>query len=247
LTKAILFILCAVFVATAQSQYSAAGRPGAKTVVLYDQMVDGIALLEGNVVLVNKGDEISLATRDGLIYAVHLQGIEAPGKSQPFGIEAARQLAVMVQGMDVTVAVRNKPDADGRYTGSVYLDGQDIGLWLLTKGLARNTPRDGQISDVAQAKYSDAEQKARTDRIGLWKDDKAISPQATDAGTTATARSPKNGGKTPISPTPKNVVAETRTYTLGPRGGCYYINPQGSKVYVDKGLCNKTVSKAVQP
>ncbi len=30
----------------------------------------------------------------------------------------------------------------------------------------------------------------------------------------------------------------SRKYTLGPRGGCYYVNSKGSKSYVDKSLCN---------
>jgi hypothetical protein len=29
-----------------------------------------------------------------------------------------------------------------------------------------------------------------------------------------------------------------RTYHTGPRGGCYYISSSGSKVYVDRSLCN---------
>lgn len=29
-----------------------------------------------------------------------------------------------------------------------------------------------------------------------------------------------------------------RTYTRGPRGGCYYISGSGRKVYVDRSLCN---------
>jgi hypothetical protein len=27
-------------------------------------------------------------------------------------------------------------------------------------------------------------------------------------------------------------------YIRGPRGGCYYINSHGNKVYVDRSLCN---------
>ncbi len=29
-----------------------------------------------------------------------------------------------------------------------------------------------------------------------------------------------------------------RTYTRGPRGGCYYLSPSGKKVYVDHSMCN---------
>jgi hypothetical protein len=28
-------------------------------------------------------------------------------------------------------------------------------------------------------------------------------------------------------------------YILGPRGGCYYINENGNKTYVDRDLCKK--------
>ncbi len=30
----------------------------------------------------------------------------------------------------------------------------------------------------------------------------------------------------------------SRTYIRGPRGGCYYINSNGNKTYVDRSLCN---------
>lgn len=30
----------------------------------------------------------------------------------------------------------------------------------------------------------------------------------------------------------------TRNYIRGPRGGCYYINSNGNKTYVDRSLCN---------
>jgi hypothetical protein len=44
-----------------------------------------------------------------------------------------------------------------------------------------------------------------------------------------------------IKPVVKKVQkegTETRTYITGKRGGCYYINSKGNKVYVDKSLCN---------
>ena len=33
-------------------------------------------------------------------------------------------------------------------------------------------------------------------------------------------------------------TADGRTYLKGSRGGCYYLNSSGKKVYVDKGSCN---------
>lgn len=32
--------------------------------------------------------------------------------------------------------------------------------------------------------------------------------------------------------------SSTRNYITGPRGGCYYINSNGNKTYVDRSMCN---------
>ncbi len=42
--------------------------------------------------------------------------------------------------------------------------------------------------------------------------------------------------KSSLKTTP--AVTTNRTYIRGPRGGCYYLSPSGSKVYVDRDLCN---------
>lgn len=43
-----------------------------------------------------------------------------------------------------------------------------------------------------------------------------------------------------VKPTNNNSSSVTsgRTYIRGPRGGCYYINRNGNKTYVDRSLCN---------
>lgn len=41
------------------------------------------------------------------------------------------------------------------------------------------------------------------------------------------------------SPQPKmQSVTVGRQYIRGPKGGCYYINRNGNKSYVDRSLCN---------
>lgn len=42
---------------------------------------------------------------------------------------------------------------------------------------------------------------------------------------------------TPGRPVTEVTPPEARTYILGPRGGCYYLNSSGRKVYVNKELC----------
>lgn len=40
-------------------------------------------------------------------------------------------------------------------------------------------------------------------------------------------------------PTPKPTPTKNeRRYIRGPRGGCYYINKNGNKTYVDRSLCD---------
>lgn len=42
-----------------------------------------------------------------------------------------------------------------------------------------------------------------------------------------------------VEPPPaRKTVLSDRVYIIGPRGGCYYINSSGKKVYVDRNKCN---------
>jgi len=38
---------------------------------------------------------------------------------------------------------------------------------------------------------------------------------------------------------PRIELVQQRRYILGPRGGCYYINRNGNRTYVDRGLCRR--------
>jgi outer membrane biosynthesis protein TonB len=44
---------------------------------------------------------------------------------------------------------------------------------------------------------------------------------------------------TPAKTTPKPVVSVAHTYITGPEGGCYYINSNKNKTYVEKTFCKK--------
>jgi hypothetical protein len=53
---------------------------------------------------------------------------------------------------------------------------------------------------------------------------------------TATSSDTPSPAETP-SPEPTRSTAG-RNYIRGPRGGCYYMSSSGSKVYVDRSMCN---------
>lgn len=66
-------------------------------------------------------------------------------------------------------------------------------------------------------------------RNGKWQ---AVAWQSTIVPNADTATKPK--AATLVSP---GTTTGGRIYQKGPRGGCYYLNSSGSKVYVDKAYC----------
>lgn len=65
----------------------------------------------------------------------------------------------------------------------------------------------------------------------------AVEPSATPPLTlrsTTTQSGPTQTSTVPSAPR----SGDTRGYTRGPRGGCYYISSSGKKTYVDRSLCN---------
>lgn len=200
-----------------------------------------VSLIEGRVILVYDGDTLSVETKDRKIFSIWLKGVDAPEVGQDYGKKSRKSLTEFVEGKEVRVILHKKGMYD-RFVGSVYLDGQDVGLRQLEAGMAWYFKRYGyeQTADERR-KYAQAEQTARSEKLGLWKNDNPTAPWDFRNGTAN-----KDNDKNIIVETPKNPTGETggasnptgRKYILGPRGGCYYVSESGRKVYVkDKSLC----------
>lgn len=43
----------------------------------------------------------------------------------------------------------------------------------------------------------------------------------------------------PFAMKPRLELVQQRRYIRGPRGGCYYINRNGNRTYVDRSLCGR--------
>lgn len=208
-----------------------------------------IEFIEGKVLLVIDGDQFRVKSADGTAYTVRLHGIDAPEDLQPFGPESRKALEEIALGKDVKIVVHRR-DSQGRYVGTAYVNGQDVAVKQLERGTAWHYKRFGgeQASDT-RMRYAMAELKARDAKKGLWADAMPVPPweyrealapagaareveTETKAQTLVTAQ-PASEPKPPES-TPG------RKYIMGPRGGCYYLNEAGAKVYVkDKSLCTK--------
>ncbi len=215
--------------------------------------IDEIYLLvEGKVKIVDDGDTLIVETKDGNLYTVRMQGIDAPEEKQDFGAKSQKKLSDLILGKDVTVIVRKK-DSLNRYIGTVYVGGQDINLKQIEAGLAWHFKKYGyEQTEENQKIYEQAEQKARTEKSGLWKNKNPVEPsifrgdrettevdkkESTEKPIVETSSNPTTNTVNP-TPAPSSNKSPNRTYIRGSRGGCYYINSKGSKTYVDRSLCN---------
>lgn len=131
----------------------------------------------GEVIAVTDGDTIKVLGAQGVV-KVRLAGIDAPERKQDFGDVAHRVLDQQLTGKNVTVSF-TKLDRYRRVIGVVRTDDRDVGLALITAGLAwhykkyadEQSPADRQL-------YALAETEARLQAAGLWQAGDAVAPWA---------------------------------------------------------------------
>ena len=134
------------------------------------------ALLEGKVVSVHDGDTITLLDAGLRQHKIRLAGIDAPELRQAFGRVSKQHLADQVAGQTVTIEW-HKRDKYQRLVGKVLLNGRDINITQIETGLAWHYKKyAGEQNPEDQQRYARAEERARTNRIGLWQDSRAMPP-----------------------------------------------------------------------
>jgi micrococcal nuclease len=120
-------------------------------------------VFQGTVTHITDGDSIWVrASSGGAPMEVRLQGIDAPEICQAFGKEARDAMAGRVLHRQVAVNSRAR-DNYQRVLGHVTAGGQDLGLWMVSRGYAWSYRyrRDS-------GPYAAAEAQARQARLGLW-------------------------------------------------------------------------------
>ena len=132
--------------------------------------------ISGLVVAVSDGDTITVFTPEERQHKVRLLGIDAPEKAQPFGRKSKFSLSDLVLLKEVTVQTDQR-DQYGHDLGKVTLDGRDINLVQIERGMAwwymqyqwDQTPEDRKL-------YADAQAAAKAKKVGLWADKQAEPP-----------------------------------------------------------------------
>jgi micrococcal nuclease len=126
--------------------------------------------ISGQVVEVSDGDTITVLDAHNKKTYVRLAQIDAPEKFQEFGSASRDTLASLVFGRPVTVQIQ-AINRYGRTLGKVWVDGMNVNLEQLRRGMAwvyRPYAQD-------QA-YFAAEESARAARVGLWSRRNPIPP-----------------------------------------------------------------------
>lgn len=132
--------------------------------------------ITGRVVGVADGDTITVLDGDKVQHKIRLTGIDAPEKKQPFGNRSKESLSELAYDKTVTVET-DKRDKYGRQVGKVLVNGQDVNLVQVERGMAwfyRQYQREQSPND--RRLYEAAEDSAKADKRGLWRDADPLPP-----------------------------------------------------------------------
>lgn len=131
--------------------------------------------VDGTVVSVADGDTVTVLDDARIQHKVRLAGIDAPEKGQAFGARSKQSLSDCAFGRRAHVE-GEKIDRYRRLVGKVVVEGVDCNLRQVKAGLAwhyKQYQREQSMPD--RQAYADAEEEAREQRTGLWRD---LAPQA---------------------------------------------------------------------
>jgi endonuclease YncB( thermonuclease family) len=132
--------------------------------------------LLGRVVRVVDGDTLVVLRSGKVQERVRLAGIDCPERGQAFGTKAKEELLARVGGDDVRIEWE-KRDRYGRIVGKVVDPEGDVNLALVRSGMCwwyRRYAEDQ--SAVDRVLYEKAEDAARGEGLGLWRDPAPVPP-----------------------------------------------------------------------
>lgn len=122
----------------------------------------------GKVIGVADGDTLTLLDSNRTRHRIRLDGIDAPERAQPYGQRARQSLANLAHGRTAQ-AHCGKVDRYGRAVCRVTVDGVDVGLEQIRRGLAWHYLRYANEQPATErSAYAQAERAARSSGAGLW-------------------------------------------------------------------------------
>jgi endonuclease YncB( thermonuclease family) len=137
----------------------------------------GSQRLTGRVLRVSDGDTFTMVNGTWVL-DVRLFGVDCPEMDQPYGPEAKRFTAERIADRTVDVTPVTT-DQYGRIVGRVRVNGEDLSLALLQRGLAWHL-----VEYSADETFASAERHARAWRVGLWSQPNPVPPRVRRSGNT---------------------------------------------------------------
>jgi endonuclease YncB( thermonuclease family)/thiol-disulfide isomerase/thioredoxin len=131
-------------------------------------------VLRGVVSEVRDGQSMVLTT-GGRKLVVVLKGVDAPELKQEFGDVAQQHLASLI--LDKAVEVDFSQLEGEHVVGKVFCNQMDIGLQVIRDGAAWYDKTSGySLTEVERGIYAEAQQAARNELRGIWKDGSPMPP-----------------------------------------------------------------------
>lgn len=131
----------------------------------------------GKVVHISDGDTFVMEMAGGVRATVRIHAIDAPELAQDFGKESREHLRALIANQQVQVR-KQKLDQFQRMVGTVFLNGKDTGLQMVSDGYAWHFKQYEKEQPLAErAAYAAAEKTARELQLGLWQDNDSLPPQ----------------------------------------------------------------------
>lgn len=133
-------------------------------------------VIEGQVMAVYDGDSITVLDDQKVEHKIRMMGIDAPERSQPFADASKKALSDLVYRKHVTVDF-NKRDRYRRVIGKVILNGADVNLEQVKRGMAwhyKQYQNEQELDD--RSLYAQEEYLAQRDRRGLWAGNELVAP-----------------------------------------------------------------------
>lgn len=144
-----------------------------KVLIVFIFLITSNILSQEKVLRIIDGDTFELFSGE----IVRLIGINAPEINDKYGNKSKEYLVNLIQAKDVILksdSITKDKDIYGRLLRYVYLNNEDINKKMILNGYALVYSK---YLFTKIEEYKEAEQLARNEKIGLWKDEKIISPE----------------------------------------------------------------------
>lgn len=216
-----------------------------ETVVQQTAEQQGYSIREYRLDSVVDGDTIKVKDNKGEVISVRMIGIDTPesntqryGYIECYGEEASDHLKEILDGNQY-VQIESDPtqgtyDKYWRLLGYVVLNGENINKQMIKDWYAFEYTYN--LPYKYRSEFMSAENDARIASKGLWATTTCGGKRG-DIKTTAANKTSSSSQKN--SSTTSYKGKDWVTYIRGPRGGCYYINSNGNKSYVDHSYCSE--------